>query len=55
MREVEQQRAEAGRIRSTQEQLQTENILRNRGLGVSSLTSSAFARRRGLTSLLGSG
>jgi hypothetical protein len=55
MRDLEQQRAEAARVRATQDQLGQETLIRTRGLGVSSLTSSAFSRRRGLTSLLGRG
>lgn len=55
MREEEQKRAEQDRIRSTQQQLQQETLLANRGLGVASLRSTGVFRRRGLTSLLGSG
>lgn len=55
LRKLEQERAEAARIRATSDQLGQETLIRNRGLGIASLTSSAFSRRRGLTSLLGSG
>ncbi|KRR09568.1 hypothetical protein CQ12_13860 [Bradyrhizobium jicamae] len=48
----EQARADAARIRETQDQLQTESLLRSRRLGVRSLAGSFTAGR---TSLLGTG
>jgi hypothetical protein len=50
LRDLEQRRAEADRLRATQDQLAQETSVRSVGRGVSSLT-----RRRELTSLLGSG
>lgn len=52
-REIEQQRAERDRIKSTQDQLQQETLARDNGLGVASL--SILNNRRALTSLLGKG
>lgn len=53
MRDQEAARAEADRIKATREQLQQETLIRSQGLGIASLT--GISRRRGLTSLLGSG
>jgi hypothetical protein len=50
----EQARAEASRIRETQDQLQTETLLRSRRLGIRSLTG-GFGPGGGRTSLLGVG
>lgn len=53
-RKLEQERAESGRIRATQDQLQQETLIRNRGFGLGSLIRVGRGRR-GLTSLLGAG
>lgn len=55
MRDLEQQRAEAARIKSTQDQLGQETLIRSQGFGIASLSGSPSSRRRGLTSLLGAG
>lgn len=55
LRDLEQQRAEAARVKATQEQLATETTIRSQGFGVASLSNSPYSRRRGLTSLLGAG
>jgi hypothetical protein len=52
LRELEQQRAEADRIKATQDQLRVETQLTN-NQGIASLR--GLSRRRGLTSLLGAG
>ena len=54
LRNSEQQRAEADRTRSTQEQLQLETRLRNRRFGLRSLLGPLAGGNR-LRSLLGSG